>query len=109
MQQVSFREVKSQLTRKANKATHSFKTRLINWRMGMKVIFVRLLVSERRKVVAAETGVSNASNSSATSQQTASARVIMLKLTNGNSDIFDRVSSPLFLLSTVEAELGEDV
>ncbi len=75
----------------------------------MKVIFVRLLVSERRKVVAAETGVSNASNSSTTSQRTASTRVIMLKLTNRNSDIFDRIGGPLFLLGAVEAELGEDV
>ena len=78
-------------------------------RMGMNVIFVRLLVRERRKVVAEEIGVSNASNSSVQSLGKLIEEEGMFQLTNRDSDILDRVSRPLLLLRVVEAQLWVDI
>ena len=75
----------------------------------MNVIFVRLLVRERRKVVAEEIGVSNASNSSVQSLGKLIEEEGMFQLTNRDSDILDRVSRPLLLLRVVEAQLWVDI
>ena len=78
-------------------------------RIGMNVIFVRLLVRERRKVVAEEIGVSNASNSSVRSLGKLIEEEGMFQLTNRDSNILDRVSRPLLLLRVVEAQLWVDI
>lgn len=82
---------------------------MMKCRMGMKVIFVRLLVRERRKVVADEIGVSNASNSSVQSLSKLKDEEGTLQLTNRDSNILDRVSRPLLLLRIVEAQLRVDI
>lgn len=82
-------------------------------RIGIKVTLVRLLAREKRKVVAADTGVAKLSYSSEARESyellaTKEGNTRNGQLTNRDTDIVHGIALPKRLAGRVEAELWED-
>lgn len=77
--------------------------------MGRNVVFVLLLAREKRKEVAADTGLSYASNSSGTYLSQSAVHMDIVALTDGRTHKLDGIGVPLLLLGGVKGELREDV
>jgi hypothetical protein len=88
--------------------THERKTVLMNWSIGRKAVFVRLLARERRNEVAPLTGDEKFSYSSLVGETlTRITGERPGKLTDTSPDVFYGIGLPHGLFGCVESELGE--